>query len=422
MIYASSVYLAANIANAAIPFALLPLMTRYLPPGEYGKVGVFQSTTTLMSAVIGFNAAASANRRYFADKAPGDHMPEYLGACVQIILASGLSALVVMLCASHQLGAWLGLTTSDLALAVAGSVGAVMAQLILGQLQMGGHVGRYALVQVAQGLLVSLLSIVLVVAAMRGYRGRIEGQVLGVGIVSMATAGFLVAGGHIRVTAFSLESVRHALSFGIPLVPHVAAGAVQATMDRILIASLIGHHQAGIYMVALQACMLFPIVFDALNKSYVPWLFAILKRGSPTEAVTLVRQTYLFFGLTVAAVAAFSLVSPWLVKVVAGQQYADAANLTGVLAIGYGFNGMYYAVANYVFYSNKTGMLSMATVVTGLLNLVLVLWLVPRNGTLGAAIAFACTMGIRFMVTWWLAHLAHPMPWLKINLQTMKRL
>ena len=47
----SAVYLFSNILNAAIPFALLPVLTRYLTPEEYGEVAMFQ---TLLGALMAF--------------------------------------------------------------------------------------------------------------------------------------------------------------------------------------------------------------------------------------------------------------------------------------------------------------------------------------------------------------------------------
>jgi O-antigen/teichoic acid export membrane protein len=72
---------------------------------------------------------------------------------------------------------------------------------------------------------------------------------------------------------------------------------------------------------------------------------------------------------------------------------------------------MYLMVTNYIFYSKRTGLLSIASISSGILNLVLLIILVRIFGLEGAAIAFAISMGIRFLLTWWIAHKRHPMPW-----------
>lgn len=53
-------YLVSNILNAIIPFALLPVLTRYLSPEEYGEVAMFQTLLGAMTAFVGLSMAGAA--------------------------------------------------------------------------------------------------------------------------------------------------------------------------------------------------------------------------------------------------------------------------------------------------------------------------------------------------------------------------
>ena len=81
--------------------------------------------------------------------------------------------------------------------------------------------------------------------------------------------------------------------------------------------------------------------------------------------------------------------------------------------LGQVFNGMYLMVTNYIFFSKRTGLLSIATMFSGVVNLVLLLILIRQFGLEGAAYAFCISMGLRFLLTWFVAQKRHPMPWLK---------
>ena len=85
--------------------------------------------------------------------------------------------------------------------------------------------------------------------------------------------------------------------------------------------------------------------------------------------------------------------------------------MIGWLALGQALHGMYMMVTNYIFYSKRTGLLSLSTMTAGLVNVGLLMVLVSSMGLKGAAIAFAISMGIKFLLTWYVAHLRHPMPW-----------
>jgi O-antigen/teichoic acid export membrane protein len=107
---------------------------------------------------------------------------------------------------------------------------------------------------------------------------------------------------------------------------------------------------------------------------------------------------------------AFAL-GPIAVRIVAGPAFSQAGSLVGWLALGQAFAGMYLMVTNYVFYSRRTGLLSLATISTGALNVFLLVVLVGRYGVKGAAWAFAIAMAVRFLLTWIVAQRRQPMPW-----------
>jgi O-antigen/teichoic acid export membrane protein len=63
LFFGSAVYLRSNILAAAIPFILLPVLTHYLSPAEYGKVGMFLMLVVLLVVLIkifGLTGAAVA--------------------------------------------------------------------------------------------------------------------------------------------------------------------------------------------------------------------------------------------------------------------------------------------------------------------------------------------------------------------------
>ena len=52
----------------------------------------------------------------------------------------------------------------------------------------------------------------------------------------------------------------------------------------------------------------------------------------------------------------------------------------------------------------------MASISSGVLNLILIVTLLKALGLEGTGIAFAISMAVRFLLTWWVAHKTHPMP------------
>ena len=60
-------YFASSILNRSIPLLLLPVLTGYLAPEDYGLLSVFQALMAFLVPVIGMNLHANITRVYFRE-------------------------------------------------------------------------------------------------------------------------------------------------------------------------------------------------------------------------------------------------------------------------------------------------------------------------------------------------------------------
>lgn len=410
LIAGSTVYLTSNLVNAAVPFLLLPVLTRVLGPAQYGQVAVFQALVGALAAFTGLSVAGAASRKYFDARVDAGELAAFIGTCLLIVAGSTVLTLLVLAPFLGPLSVWSGLPSSWLAWAVLVSAAGALVNLCLGQWQVREQAARYGALQVGIAVGLALLTLVLVVGLAQGAQGRIQAQVATM-LGGAAVALFALRGAGTFTLAWRRSHLREALAFGVPLIPHVAGIFLLVSADRLVVQDALGLEAAGVYMVAAQLVLLLAILSDAFNKAYVPWLYERLKRNVADDKAVIVRGTYLYFATALAAAGALTLLAPWLLPWLAGDGYGAAVGLVGWLALGQAFNGMYLMVTNYVFFSKQTGWLSMVTIGSGLLNVALAIVLVRALGLRGAAIAFAATMVLRFLLTWAVAQKLQPMPW-----------
>jgi O-antigen/teichoic acid export membrane protein len=62
---ASGIYKSTSIVNGAIPCQLLPILTRFLTPSEYGIVSMSFILVSISGDLIGLSVHGSLNRGYF---------------------------------------------------------------------------------------------------------------------------------------------------------------------------------------------------------------------------------------------------------------------------------------------------------------------------------------------------------------------
>ena len=407
----TAIYLGANILNAGIPFLLLPILTRVLTPADYGTVAMFGIVLSVVGAFTGLSVHGAIGVRYF--QLGKKELAEYVGTCVGILVVSSSVLFLLVAVFRSWLASVSGVPSDWLLVAVVLSGLQFLGHIRLSLWQVSGEAIKYGAFQISQSLLNAAISLILILAVGMAWEGRVLGQTLAVTLFGVIALGWLLRDGLLRLPREWRVHSRDALKFGMPLIPHVIGGLLIVAADRFVITRLLDVAQAGIYMVALQVGQALALMTESFNKAYAPWLMKNLSR--PTEAlrITIVRGTYLYFVLVLAAAAAFGLSAPMFLSFLVGESFRAAGELVIYIALGFAFNGCYYMVTGFVFFRSKTKVLALVTFVSGLINIPLMLVLVEHNGIAGAGQAFMLTHALSFIGTWWLAHKVHPMPWLK---------
>ncbi len=172
-------------------------------------------------------------------------------------------------------------------------------------------------------------------------------------------------------------------------MPHTVGLFLLVYADRVIVADRLGIAQAGMYIAAMQLVGGAGLVFDAINKAYVPWLYERLAQDDHAVKRRIVRYTYLWYVAIALGVALAFLIGPPLFVLVTGERYRAAAPIIGWVALGQGLSGMYLMVTNYVFYSRRTGILAITTMVSAASGLGALFLLIGRFGLLGAHGHFA---------------------------------
>jgi O-antigen/teichoic acid export membrane protein len=127
----------------------------------------------------------------------------------------------------------------------------------------------------------------------------------------------------------------------------------------------------------------------------------------------IVTFTYIyFFSIFILAILGSYIIDN-ILPYILGPQFQAAGPLMVYIFLGNAFIGMYYMVTNYIFYSGKTGLLSILTITIGGMTVGLSWFLINIYGIVGAAIGFMIGQASLFIGAWVLSNYCVPMPWLK---------
>ncbi|MFA0534742.1 lipopolysaccharide biosynthesis protein [Vibrio breoganii] len=406
------IYLMANILSACVPFLLIPVLTRSLSTFEYGQIAMFQVVVTCLTSIIGFNAVAAAMRKYYDNDFSENDYNLYISNCFFVLILSVIIVLSISIVLKDQIEYILGIPASWVYCAVFYSSCKFVLLLRLSQWQVRRKPKHYGFLQVTNSLCDMLLSLLFVIMAERGAFGRIEGQLISISIVGLTSLLLLYKDKLIGSFKIDNDYLHEIIKLGVPLLPHTLGIFLLGALDRVVISKTLGLSDAGIYMVAVQISMVASLIFDSLNKAFVPWLFEKLKLNDLETNREIVKVTYLFyFALSIIVILSF-YISPSILLFIAGDDYVKASEVIGLLVLGQCLSGMYLTVTNYIFFAKNTALLSLITISCGFINALLLVWLTPIYGLKGAATSFCIAKAIQFFVTWLFANKSYKMPWL----------
>lgn len=408
------IYLVANILNASIPFLLLPILTIYLSPSEYGELAIFQSLVVGLSAVVGFSVHGAANRKYF-DDVNINSLKEFNGSCMQILFFTFLCCLLVIFVFDNQISELLSVRIHWLYLALISTLCLFLIYLRLGQWQVRDMSMKYSIFFLTRSLMELALALLLVVYFSKGLEGRIHSIIVINIIFSVIALISLKSSNLISFFTIRKNHIKEALEYGVPLIPHAIGLFLISSFDRLLINKYLGNSASGLYMVAFQISCVFVVIFDATNKAYVPWLFGKLKLSENRTNTLIVKMSYVSIGvLGVLAFISF-WISPFLLELFLPDDYKGASILVNWLILGQVIGGMYLIVVNYVFFAKKTMGLSIITLFSGGTHVLLSFIFIEVYGSVGVAIAFVISKSVQFFLTWWWAIKSYTMPWFSLN-------
>lgn len=408
----AGIYLIANILNGLIPFILLPVLTRYLEPKQYGEVAMFTTLLGALAAFTGVTFIGAANRKFYDKGLNKNEYSQYLGSSIQIAIFISVITFIVTLLFQEQISEWLAIKKTYVLAAVLVSFNSVIIRARLSQWLIRKKALNYGIFQISQSLLNMAISLILVVIFLNGSDGRINAQIITSVIFLILSFILLKKDNLVKISMFRKDYLKDAYKFGLPLILHTSGFFLLVTVDRFVLNRELGLKEVGLYMVSYQLVSAMGFIFDAVNKAYVPYLNECLTRNIYTEKIKLVKYIYMWYlFITIIVIISF-LIGPKFLTLFAGEKYSEAGKIVGFLALAQGFKGMYLTVTNIILYTKKTKITASITITVGAINVLLLILLVKPYGIIGASIASALSMGLFFITTWYFSSKLIEMPWL----------
>ena len=391
-----------------IAVLLLPVYTRYLSPEDYGKIETLLALTTIMGLILRAGITSAFFRFYF-DVDDDEGRLRVLRTSFWFTMGGATLGLALLLALAEPVSSLL-FGSSDAADLVRAAGVALWATVNYEQLTALFRVEERSVAFVCASLANIFLTIgitlLLVVALEKGPIGVIVGNFSGTLIVYLALLGY-------RRDQLGLQFDRGLLRemnrFGMPLVPTALFLWVTNFSDRFFLVKLADVAEAGLYSVGVRVASAMVLLLTAFRTAWPAFAYSIKDEDEARRTYSYVL-TYLTV-VTAWVALALTLLSPWLVELLADPKFAESSRVVGPLAFSTVAYAAYIVVAIGVGRMRRTQFNWVVTGVAAVVNVALNLALIPPYGMIGAAIATVAsytTMAVG--MAWWSQRL-YPVPY-----------
>ena len=410
----SFIYIVTDAVNKAIPFLLLPVLTFYLIPADFGIATNFNVYTSILNIFIGISIQGAISANYYRLKR--NLLSVYIFNSLVIITVIFMISLVFIYFSSDYIYGFLPVPVQYIYVATVVAFAQAISAINLTIWQLESKSLKFGIYGISQTVLNVGLTLIFVIPMGMGWKGRVDGYIYSTLLYGVASLWFIFKSIGFKVK-IKKRYIYDALVFSLPLIPHALSMWVRTGVDRIFITQYYGEAATGLYATGFQFGLLISFITLSINNAYVPYLYKTLSLTDPVaqeESKTkLVKFTYLYFiflAIMGVAMVVFSMV---VIDNFLSQKYHDAKQFIPLIIASQIFQGMYLMVVNYIFYAKRSKLLFLITFSCSMLQVLLSYFMIRKLGAMGGVYSTVIVSFVNFIGVWIYSHQVYPMPWLK---------
>jgi O-antigen/teichoic acid export membrane protein len=363
-----------------ISFFTIPIFTRLLTPSDYGQVAVYSTWVSMFSLIVGLQTGASilnAGVKYGNIKING-----YLSSIMTISIISFILVFLFSIIFNNILSGLLLLRADLVILLSIHSFASFCVAFFTNRLIQQKHVELNFIISLIVSISGAALSILFITATNENkYIAKIYGAAIPIIIAGSIVVFYIYYTGRML---YNKEYWNYCLAFTLPLILHSTGNLILAQSDRIMLQRMKGLEETGLYSFAYGISTIVQIIWLSFGTSWGPFYYEY-KKNNKTETILIKSKNYIIVFSIIVMI--FILLVPEVYKIMSPIEYWPAIQLIPLISLACYMNFLYSFPTTYEFFSEKTKLISIGTILAALVNIICNFIFIPPFGGIGAAIA-----------------------------------
>lgn len=370
---ASALYLFGNICTKAIAFITIPIFTRLLNTGEYGIVNTYTSWVHIASIVVTLSLYNSFRMAYVEKK---EDFESYCASILRLgvvffLISMLLSVIAVFVFPSLKPISWM------IYCCMIQSFGTFCVTAMSTKSMLEFQYNRRAFYMIVPNVACAALAVVLLYTfSSERYIWRILSYVIVYAIFA------IIALWTTRKGKTKVKYWKYGINYSLPLIFHGLSLVVLSSSDRIMITSIVGTSESGVYSLVYNLGTIAMAVTTSLEGVWIPWFIRKLKTNNIDEINK--KAKYLIENITVVVIGVM-LVAPEVLQIMAPEEYWSGKTMIFPIVVASYVMFLYDLAVNVEYQFKATKKIAINTMIAATINIVLNLIFIPLFGAIAAA-------------------------------------
>lgn len=331
----------------------------------------------IFSIILVLNAHGAIARYYYEDKSD---FANFLGLSVAIVTALLAFSAAGILIFQEVISKWLDLPISVIPYFIPAMALYVIMSIFRSVYMPRRNSQKIQRYDITQSYIGFALAVALVIIQKDElYLGRLKADVL-----ILCIFGVLRIKDIWKYISFKIDfkHLRYILNFCLPNIPYLLSGVIISQFDRIMINSISGSKEAGLYSFAYNISMVQLMVSNAIHNAWTPKYYEYMNQK---KYDIMDNESQIIGRLLTISVISLILFAREIGIILSSSNYHQALSLVPIILVGHYFVGLMPFNKNAILHAKKTYITAGITLSGGAINVLLNAMLIPQYGYTAAA-------------------------------------
>lgn len=389
-------YTIGNYLLKGLSFFSIPIFSRLMSTADYGLFNTFCAYESIIFVMIGLALHSSfKNAKYKY----GEDFNKYVSTCVAAGLLNFFCWLIVANVFYFLYGEFIGFSQEIVNLLLVCSMGSALIQYYNVISSIDYRYDRFIKISGFNAIASIIISVMLMMTIYKNqsYVGRIIGISIPIVVISVYIIIYFAKQARLKLNK---QYLRFAVKFSLPVIPHGLSQVVLSQFDRIMINSLVGASEAGLYSFSYNIYVIIQVTTNSLDNVWSTWFFESANKEKYYE-IKKASSEYIIGMLMFSSI--ILLASPELIKILSPKSYWGSIPVVVPVVIGGFFSFLYTLPVQVEYYYEKTKYIAIGTMSAALINIILNAYFIPLYGYIAAAYTTLATYFFYFLFHYMMA-------------------